>query len=132
MDIHRRTAAEVLGIPEDQVTREQRVAAREINFGFTYGSTGTGVPNREGMTHKAMRAEAMVAGYRAVYGGRSDFAAVRATHEAYRRFLASGGDPDPLVQLERRLWQDWTRHPPVRESFRSPVVVAALSDFEDP
>lgn len=36
-DIHRRTAAEVLGIPEEDVTKEQRYAAKAINFGILYG-----------------------------------------------------------------------------------------------
>lgn len=36
-DIHRHTAAEVLGVPEDQVTKQQRYAAKAINFGILYG-----------------------------------------------------------------------------------------------
>jgi DNA polymerase-1 len=36
-DIHRRTAAEILGVPEDQVTDAQRSAAKAINFGVLYG-----------------------------------------------------------------------------------------------
>lgn len=36
-DIHRRTAAEVHGIPADQVTDEMRSAAKAVNFGIVYG-----------------------------------------------------------------------------------------------
>ncbi len=36
-DIHRRTAAEVWGLSLDQVTSEQRSAAKAINFGILYG-----------------------------------------------------------------------------------------------
>jgi DNA polymerase-1 len=36
-DLHRRTAAEVLGIPEQAVTREQRQLAKALNFGLIYG-----------------------------------------------------------------------------------------------
>ncbi len=36
-DIHRRTAAEVWGVDEDEVTKEQRRAAKAINFGIIYG-----------------------------------------------------------------------------------------------
>lgn len=36
-DIHRRTAAEMWGVPEDQVTKTQRSAAKAINFGILYG-----------------------------------------------------------------------------------------------
>lgn len=36
-DIHRRTAAEMWNVPEDKVTKEQRSAAKAINFGILYG-----------------------------------------------------------------------------------------------
>lgn len=36
-DIHSRTAAEVWDVTEDQVTKEQRRAAKAINFGILYG-----------------------------------------------------------------------------------------------
>lgn len=128
-DIHKQTAAEVFGIPEDQVTSEQRVAARAINFGITYGS------NREGMTHKALRAESQLAGFRAMYGGGgySNMAAVKATYAAYKRFLETADDPDDLVQLERRLmarqWEWAEARKPIRVP--SPVVLAALAGFTE-
>lgn len=37
MDIHRQTASEVFGIPQDEVTSEQRNAAKSANFGLMYG-----------------------------------------------------------------------------------------------
>jgi DNA polymerase-1 len=36
-DIHKRTAAEMWNVPEDAVTKEQRSAAKAINFGILYG-----------------------------------------------------------------------------------------------
>lgn len=36
-DIHRRTAAEVFGVAQDEVTSAQREAAKIINFGLVYG-----------------------------------------------------------------------------------------------
>ncbi len=36
-DIHRRTASEVFGVGMDEVTSEQRTAAKAINFGLMYG-----------------------------------------------------------------------------------------------
>ncbi len=36
-DIHRRTAADVWGVPEDKVTKDQRAAAKAINFSILYG-----------------------------------------------------------------------------------------------
>ncbi len=36
-DIHKRTAAEMWDIPEEKVTKQQRYAAKAINFGILYG-----------------------------------------------------------------------------------------------
>ena len=36
-DIHARTAAEVYGVPMDQVTRQMRSASKAVNFGIVYG-----------------------------------------------------------------------------------------------
>ena len=38
-DIHRAVAAQVNGIPQDQVTSTQRSAAKAVNFGIIYGQT---------------------------------------------------------------------------------------------
>ncbi|OLC58367.1 MAG: DNA polymerase I [Chloroflexi bacterium 13_1_40CM_4_68_4] len=42
-DIHARTAALVLGIPRQQVTTDQRRAAKEVNFGIAYGMSDFGL-----------------------------------------------------------------------------------------
>ena len=39
-DIHRKTAAAVFGIPEDDVTEEMRKRAKAVNFGIVYGISG--------------------------------------------------------------------------------------------
>lgn len=36
-DIHRATAAAVFGIPEEEITKDQRRAAKAVNFGIIYG-----------------------------------------------------------------------------------------------
>lgn len=41
MDTHKRTAAEMFGIPEEEVTPEQRSAAQTANFMSLYGGTST-------------------------------------------------------------------------------------------
>jgi DNA polymerase-1 len=42
-DIHRRTAAEVFGVAEVEVTAEQRRIAKAINFGLVFGQTDFGL-----------------------------------------------------------------------------------------
>ncbi len=39
-DIHRKTAAAVFGVPEDQVTEDMRKRAKAVNFGIIYGISG--------------------------------------------------------------------------------------------
>jgi DNA polymerase I len=43
VDIHRRTAAEVFGVAEAEVSGEQRRIAKAINFGLVFGQTGFGL-----------------------------------------------------------------------------------------
>jgi DNA polymerase-1 len=43
VDLHRRQAAEMLGIPQEEVTKEQRDAAKPICFGTIYGAGRRGL-----------------------------------------------------------------------------------------
>src|SRR3546814_1965332 len=43
LDIHQATAAEVFGLPLDQVGGDQRRAAKAINFGLIYGLSAFGL-----------------------------------------------------------------------------------------
>ena len=52
-DIHKAVAAEVFGVPLDQVTRDQRGQAKTINFGIVYGVSAFGLSSRiEGLSRK--------------------------------------------------------------------------------
>jgi DNA polymerase-1 len=59
-DLHRVTAAQVFGVVEDQVTKEQRDFAKRLNFGVVYGigaqrfslMTGLGQPEAEDVLRK--------------------------------------------------------------------------------
>jgi len=70
-DIHRTTAASVLGIAPELVNADQRRAAKTINFGLIYGmsafglSQALGIPTRE--------AEQFMAAYFARFGGVQDY-----------------------------------------------------------
>jgi DNA polymerase-1 len=48
-DIHRSTAADILSIPLDQVSTEQRRAAKAINFGLIYGMSPFGLAKQLGI-----------------------------------------------------------------------------------
>jgi DNA polymerase-1 len=53
-DVHRAVAAEVFGVPLEQVTREQRNYAKTINFGIIYGVSSMGLSDRiQGLSIKA-------------------------------------------------------------------------------
>ncbi|EOZ4993544.1 DNA polymerase I [Morganella morganii] len=48
-DIHRATAAEVFGMPLDEVTADQRRSAKAINFGLIYGMSAFGLARQLGI-----------------------------------------------------------------------------------
>ncbi|MBI2592302.1 DNA polymerase I [Candidatus Saccharibacteria bacterium] len=50
-DIHIQTAALILGIPASKVTKEQRYAAKAVNFGIMYGQGPHGLSVQTGMDH---------------------------------------------------------------------------------
>ncbi len=49
LDVHRATAAEVFGVPLDQVSGDQRRAAKAINFGLMYGMSAFGLAKQLGI-----------------------------------------------------------------------------------
>jgi len=51
-DVHRRTAAEVLGIAMDQITPAQRNSAKAVNFGIVYGQTPYGLAQQLGISNE--------------------------------------------------------------------------------
>jgi DNA polymerase-1 len=49
-DIHTATAAKVYGIPETEVTKEQRYKAKSVNFGIIYGQGAFGLAENLGIS----------------------------------------------------------------------------------
>lgn len=66
-DIHRRTAAEVAGIAEEDVSGEQRAAAKAVNFGILYGLSAFGLARQLGLP--TGEAQAMIDAYFGRYLG---------------------------------------------------------------
>lgn len=60
-DIHRSTAARVLGIPENEITPLQRSRAKAINFGVIYGMSAFGLSNNLHISRK--EADSYIAEY---------------------------------------------------------------------
>ncbi|MCX7941981.1 MAG: DNA polymerase I [Dictyoglomaceae bacterium] len=49
-DIHRRTASEIFGIPEDKIDDNLRAKAKAVNFGIIYGITPKGLSEATGLS----------------------------------------------------------------------------------
>ncbi|MBC7647415.1 MAG: DNA polymerase I [Pseudopedobacter sp.] len=64
-DIHRRTAAQILGVLEENVTTQQRRAAKTINFGVLYGMSAHRLSGDVGLPFK--EAQGFIARYFALY-----------------------------------------------------------------
>ena len=68
LDIHAAVAAQVFGVPLEDVTRAQRNQAKTINFGIIYGVTAFGLARRiEGLDVSS--AAALIAGYKERFPG---------------------------------------------------------------
>ncbi len=52
IDLHQQTAAELYGVPLDEVTKEQRYNSKTINFGVLYGMSAHGLTVATGMPHE--------------------------------------------------------------------------------
>ena len=70
-DIHCATAAEVFGVPVDQVNQEQRRYAKVINFGLIYGMSDYGLATQLGIERSAARL--YIDRYFARYPGVADY-----------------------------------------------------------
>ena len=71
-DIHRATASRVMGIPEEQITAEERSRAKAVNFGVIYGMSAFGLSSNLNISR--MEADEYIKAY-------------FEKHEAVRRFM---------------------------------------------
>ncbi len=67
LDIHTATAAGVYGVPLDQVTSDQRRAAKTVNFSIIYGAGATNLSNQLGI--KRTEAKELIENYFKQYSG---------------------------------------------------------------
>jgi DNA polymerase-1 len=66
-DIHTATAAKVYGIPEEEVTKEQRYKAKSVNFGIIYGQGAFGLADNLGISRT--EAKGIIDNYRKEFAG---------------------------------------------------------------
>ncbi|MCX5688279.1 MAG: DNA polymerase, partial [Planctomycetota bacterium] len=70
-DIHTAVAAQIHGIPLDQVTRDQRSGAKMVNFGIVYGITAFGLARRLKVPQD--QAAGIIDGYKRRFSGITTF-----------------------------------------------------------
>ncbi len=100
LDVHRATAAEIFGVKPDDVSPEQRRAAKTINFGLIYGMSAFGLASQLGIERAA--AQAYMERYFHRYPG------VAAYMERTRESARQNGYVETL--FGRRLWLPELRH----------------------
>ena len=60
-DIHRSTAAKIYNVPQDEVTKQMRSAAKSVNFGIIYGVSAFGLSQGLGISRS--EAQQLINGY---------------------------------------------------------------------
>ena len=70
-DIHKQAASKVLGIPIEEVTKEQRSSAKAVNFGIVYGISDYGLSEQLGIPVK--EAKQYIQQYLEKYAGIKQF-----------------------------------------------------------
>lgn len=70
-DIHVQAASKVLGIPKEEVTKEQRSSAKAVNFGIVYGISDFGLAEQLGVSKK--KAKEYIEQYLEKYSGIKKF-----------------------------------------------------------
>ncbi|HOV93731.1 MAG TPA: DNA polymerase I [Spirochaetales bacterium] len=71
VDIHRRTASLIFGVPENEVTPENRRVAKTINFGVIYGMSAFRLARDLGISNG--KAQEFINTYFSTYSGVADF-----------------------------------------------------------
>jgi len=103
-DIHIRTASQVFGVPEKDVTPEQRDRTKAINFGIIYGQSGFGLARTLGIAQAEARAQ--IDAYFARYPGVREFIreAIRSAEQlGYARTMAGRRRYLPDLRSQNRV-----------------------------
>ena len=107
-DIHRRTAATILGLPLEAVTNDQRRGAKAINYGILYGMSAHRLSRDEGISHG--EAKAFIEAYFAAYPGINGYL------ESTKAFCRENGYVQDLFHRRRYIPEVNSSAFPVREA----------------
>jgi len=94
-DVHTRTAMEVYGVAQSEVTHEMRQRAKAVNFGVIYGQTESGLASALGITRE--EASEFIAAYYRKYEG------VRTAMQGFLTSARSSGMATTLFGRRRLL-----------------------------
>ncbi|MBW7905800.1 MAG: DNA polymerase I [Phycisphaerae bacterium] len=102
-DIHQFVAAQVNGVPPEQVTREMRGRAKAVNFGIVYGQTAFGLAQGTGMSRN--EAQQFIDNYFRRYPrirGFIDQCIAQAAEHGFVRTILGRRRPIPDIQSRNR------------------------------
>ena len=102
-DVHAATAAEVLGVPQAELTKDQRNVAKMVNFGIIYGISSYGLA--ENLEIPREEAQAYIDAYLARFPHVQDFirrTIEQATRDGYVTTLFGRRRPIPELKAQNR------------------------------
>jgi DNA polymerase-1 len=102
LDIHTATAAEIWGIPMEEVTKQQRSAAKTINFGVLYGQGPNALAKQAGISFT--EAKEFIQQYFTVYSGVREYLdTVKALAYAQKYVETLFGRRRPMTEIDSPL-----------------------------
>jgi DNA polymerase-1 len=117
-DVHRATAAEVFGVPIDEVSSDQRRNAKAINFGLIYGMSAFGLAKQLGIG----RGEAQ--GYVEMYFAR--YPGVKRYMESTRQQAAQNGYVETLFGRRLTVRDINSKNPALRQAAERAAINAPM------
>ncbi|TGL24874.1 DNA polymerase I [Leptospira bourretii] len=114
VDIHKRTAAGIFGVPEDKVTPDMRNKAKVVNFSVIYGVTSFGLSNNLRISRK--EAKEFIEKYFATYKG------VQTYMEEIVEFCKEHGYVETLLGRRRYLPDIHSKHKMASETAKRVAI----------
>jgi DNA polymerase-1 len=133
-DIHTAVAAQINGVPLDRVTRDQRSAAKMVNFGIVYGITAFGLARRLGVSNT--QADEIITGYKRRFTGITTFlqeCIEQATRFGYVQTMLGRRRPIPEIESTipaRRAFAERTAINSVVQGSAADLIKLAMVELE--